>query len=38
MISLLMSAGVPLKFAVPIGMVGDALIILLLVSLGRSLQ
>lgn len=38
MISLLCSAGVPLKYAVPIGIVGDGLIILLLVTLGRSLQ
>jgi hypothetical protein len=37
MISLLYAAGVPLRFAVPLGMAGDALIILLLVQVGRSL-
>jgi hypothetical protein len=38
MISLLYSAGVPLKYAVPIGLIGDGLIILILVHIGRSLQ
>jgi hypothetical protein len=37
-ISLLCLAGVPLKYAVPIGILGDVLIGILLVHIGRSLQ